>query len=318
MRLMKWLAIWLALLAGPAHAQNFIREDLRLPMREAGTKGLEAVFVRPGEEGRYPLVIISHGAPRKPEDRPNMIAASYYPNALEFARRGFAVAVVMRRGYGSSGGEFAEQSGPCDNRDYVRSGRAGAEDIKAAIVALGKRSDIDPARVIAVGQSAGGFSTVALAAAPPPGLVAAISFAGGRGSRADYDVCSDARLVEAFRVFGKTSRLPMLWVYTANDHFFEPKLAEKFHDAFSASGGRVEFVRAPAFGEDGHRLFSTAGIPQWTPYVERFLADNNLPQRATPAPLPTPPASRRSRAPRSPSARPRSASPPSPRTSSTS
>ncbi|HWK95011.1 MAG TPA: CocE/NonD family hydrolase [Pseudolabrys sp.] len=285
-----FIAMLTALLIAPAAAQDYIREDLRLPMREAGSKGLEAIFVRPAEQGRYPLVVISHGAPRKVEERPGMTPAGYYLNALEFARRGFAVAIVMRRGYGSSGGEFAENSGPCNNRDYVRSGRAGAEDIRAAIIALGKRADVDAARVISVGQSAGGFATVALAADPPPGLVAAVSFAGGRGSRADYDVCSEARLIAAFGVFGQTSRLPMLWVYTANDHFFEPKLAEKFHGAFTASGGRVEFIRAPAFGKDGHRLFSAAGIPQWTPYVDQFLADSNLKQRAAPAALPPLPA----------------------------
>ncbi|RDV05157.1 alpha/beta hydrolase family protein [Undibacter mobilis] len=290
MRALALVSVWLALLAAPAAAQDYIREDLRLPMAEAGPKGLETLFVRPAEPGRYPLVIISHGAPRKAEDRPNMTPGSVYLLALEFTRRGFAVAVVMRRGYGASGGSLAEGSGPCDNPDYVRSGRTAAQDIKAAIVALGKRSDVDAARVIAVGQSAGGLGTVALAADPPPGLIAAINFAGGRGSRADFDVCTENRLVDAFGVFGKTSRLPMLWVYTANDHFFEPKLAEKFHDAFKADGGRVQFIRAPAFGKDGHSLFSISGIPRWTAYVDNFLADNNLTQRAAPAPLPPLPA----------------------------
>lgn len=300
MRALVRAATLLLVLAGPSAAQNYIREELRLPMAAAGPKGLETLFVRPAEPARYPLVIISHGAPRKAEDRPNMTPGGTYLLALEFARRGFAVAVVMRRGYGVSGGSLAESSGPCDNPDYVRSGRTAALDIKAAIAALGKRSDIDAMRVIAVGQSAGGLGTVALAADPPPGLIAAINFAGGRGSRADFDVCTENRLVDAFRTFGKTSRLPMLWVYTANDHFFEPKLAEKFHEAFKAGGGRVQFIRAPAFGKDGHQLFSIGGIPIWTRYVEGFLADNNLTQRATPAPLPplpdlTPPSQLRAR-----------------------
>ena len=74
--------------------------------------------------------------------------------------------------------------------------------------------------MIAVGHSAGGFASVALSADPPPGLVAAISFAGGRGSRADDEVCSEDALVKAFATFGKTSRIPLLWVYAANDRFF--------------------------------------------------------------------------------------------------
>jgi len=280
----------LAALSVPAGAQEYVRETLSLPMAEAGSKGLETLFIRPAEPAHYPLVIISHGAPRKPEDRPGMTPATYYNNALEFARRGFAVAIVMRRGYGASGGDLAEGSGPCQNPDYVRSGRTAAADIKAAIIALGKRGDVDAARIIAVGQSAGGLGTVALAANPPPGLIAAINFAGGRGSRADFDVCSENRLIEAFRTFGKTSRLPMLWVYTANDHFFEPRLAEKFYEAFTAGGAPVQFVRAPAFGKDGHSLFSVTGIRQWTPYVDAFLAQHNLTQRTALAPLPPLPA----------------------------
>jgi hypothetical protein len=43
-----------------------------------------------------------------------------YRQAVEFARRGFAALIVMRRGYGNSGGEYAENSGPCGNRDYLR------------------------------------------------------------------------------------------------------------------------------------------------------------------------------------------------------
>lgn len=282
-----FIAVLTALFITPVAAQNYIREDLRVPKDGTGGKGLETLFIRPAEAGRYPLVIINHGSPRKAEERPTMTPAGYYNVALEFARRGFAVAIVMRRGYGDSGSDMAEHSGPCNNPDYIRSGRAGAADIKAAIVALGKRSDVDPARVIAVGQSAGGLASVALAADPPPGLVAVINFAGGRGSRADFDVCKDERLIAAFGAFGKTSRLPMLWIYTANDHFFEPKLAEKFHDAFKAGGGRVQFIRAPAYGKDGHGLFSISGIPLWTRYVEGFLADHDLTQRATPAPLPS-------------------------------
>lgn len=285
-----FIAMLTALFIAPATAQDYIRETLRVPRDGTNGKGLETLFIRPAEAGRYPLVIISHGSPRKAEERPTMTPAGFYIHALEFARRGFAVAIVMRRGYGDSGSDLAERSGPCNNPDYIRSGHAGAADIKAAIGALGKRSDVDPTRVIAVGQSAGGLASVALAADPPPGLVAVINFAGGRGSRADFDVCKEERLIAAFGAFGKTSRLPMLWVYTANDHFFEPKLAAQFHHAFTSAGGKVEFIPAPAFGKDGHSLFSISGIPRWTPYVDKFLADNNLTQRAAPAPLPSLPA----------------------------
>ena len=105
------------------------------------------------------------------------------PQMMEFARRGWAVAAVLRRGYGQSGGGWAETFGPCDKPNYIRAGRAGAADLKAPLSLISRTApDIDPHRMIAVGVSAGGFATVALTENPPPGLVAAISFAGGRGS----------------------------------------------------------------------------------------------------------------------------------------
>lgn len=85
------------------------------------------------------------------------------------------------------------------------------------------------------------------------------------------------RLVEAYRTFGRNARVPMLWVYAENDHYFAPPLAERFRSAFVAGGGIVDFIRAPAFGEDGHRLFpAAAGIPKWTPYVDDFLKRHGL------------------------------------------
>jgi len=80
----------------------------------------------------------------------------------------------------------------------------------------------------------------------------------------------------------------MLWVYAANDHFFGPDLAQQFRAAFAAGGGIVDFVAAPAFGGDGHGLFSPAGIPVWTGYVDAFLKDHDLTMRAEPLPIAKP------------------------------
>jgi len=91
--------------------------------------------------------------------------------------------------------------------------------------------EVDPGRIISIGRSAGGFATVALTAKPPAGLVAGISFAGGRGSPAKDEVCNPGDLINAFQVFGEKSRVPMLWVYAQNDHFFSPQMAAEFYQA---------------------------------------------------------------------------------------
>ena len=279
MRRAAWVILALALAATrPAAAQDYIREELRIPMVAAGPRGLEALLVRPSGSGPYPLALISHGAPRDGSVRAGMSANRLYRPATEFARRGFAALIVMRRGYGSSGGKYAENSGPCANRDYLRTARTSAADLRAAVQAMKSRSDVTTNGSIAVGISAGGFASIALSADPPPGLAAAVSFAGGRGSRADDDVCDEDSLVRALAALGKTSRIPTLWIYAQNDKFFRPALAHRMHAAFTGAGGRAQFIDAAAFGEDGHTLFSR-GIAIWTPVVDDFLRAQNLGRR---------------------------------------
>lgn len=284
-----WLTVSIvcATLQPAAAADPFYREDLRIAAPGAGTRGLEAMLLRPAGTRRYPLALISHGAPRDTAGRAGMSPYGSYRQALEFARRGFAALVVMRRGYGDSGGDYAEDGGPCGRRDYSLAARASVSDLRAAIDAMKNRTDVTTSGMIAVGVSAGGFATVALTSDPPSGLAAAISFAGGRGSRADNDVCSEDALVREFGVLGRTSQTPMLWIYARNDRFFWPELAHRMHTAFSGAGGRAQFIDAPATGDNGHLLFSTA-IPVWTPMVDSFLRDQNLGSRDIAA-MPPPP-----------------------------
>ncbi len=287
------IALGLALCLAPwpqtAFGAELIREELRIAMPAAGPRGLETLLVRSDEPGRHPLVLLNHGSPRVAAERPDMSPNELLPQAIELARRGWTAAMVMRRGYGDSGGGFAEDRGSCQDPNYLRGAAAAVADLRAAIGFLAKRSEIDASRILSVGVSAGGFATVALTADPPPGLVAGVSFAGGRGSDKTDHVCGEDKEVAAFAALGKNSRLPMLWVYAQNDHFFGPALAQRFRDAFAGAGGNLTFIKAPPFGTDGHFLFSLSGIPQWTPMVDEFLKAQNLVVRASllpPPPLP--------------------------------
>lgn len=277
----------LLLIVGTASAveQQFLTENIHIAAPGAGKAGLEGILVRPATPGRYPLVLINHGSPRSSNDRPGMTPMQWLRQAMEFARRGWAAAAVLRRGYGHSGGGWAEDYRGCANPDYYRAGLTAATDLRSIISELGKRADIDATRVVSVGISAGGFATVALTADPPPGLRVAINFAGGRGSMRPDTVCNEAKLIDAFRKYGRRSRTPMLWVYAENDHFFGRSIVEKFKEAFVAGGGNVELVTPPPFGIDGHNLFS-AGISEWTPIVDEFLLRNGLKLRDELLPLP--------------------------------
>ena len=276
--------------AGLGHAQDLVENAFRIPAKDAGKKGLEAVMVRPKEEGPHPLAVLTHGTPREASDRAGMSPWQMIPQAREFARRGWTTVIVLRRGYGDSGGGYDEDARACSRRaDYYGAGKESAKDLRESIAYLSKLPEVDASRIISVGISAGGFATVALTAEPPPGLVAAISFAGGRGSRRPDEVCNPSELIHAFHEFGEKSRVPMLWVYSENDHFFGPQIANSFFEAFRDAGGKATFIRAAPYRRDGHGLFSMGGISIWTSMVDDFLESQKLKLRTTLLSLPEPP-----------------------------
>jgi dienelactone hydrolase len=259
-----------------------IRLDaLKIPVPNEGGEGpsvalLDAIVLRPDDGQAHPLVILNHGSPRSSSRRPSMSPYGMWAQAAEFARRGWVAVAVLRRGYGASQGGWAEGFGSCSELDYVKAGRAGASDIEAVAKFMMGRGYVGRGRWISVGHSAGGFATVALAASTPPGLGAAIVFAPGRGSSSPDSVCGEDGLVAAFALFGKTSRVPLLWVSAENDHFFGPKLVTRLSDAFAKAGGNLTLVRTAPFGDDGHMLFKAEGAPIWAPIVDRFLRANDL------------------------------------------
>jgi dienelactone hydrolase len=279
----------------PTQVGGIVRELTKLEVTLAGGARvhLEALITRPDRPGRVPLVLVNHGSPREPSDRETMAPTGYAAQSLAFARRGYGVAVVMRRGFGWTEGPYSESSGDCDKKDYVGSTRASADDILAALHRLQGESWVDPDRVVLLGQSAGGFAVLGAAATSPKGVVGVISFAGGRGSDVPDHVCQPDRLVAAAAELGKTSRAPSLWVYAKNDHFFDPVLAAQMADAYTRAGGVAELVIAPEWGADGHLLFSRAPLDMWWRHVEPFLAKLALPTEVTlarPAPILAPPA----------------------------
>src|SRR5262249_33489025 len=151
---------------------------------------------RPAAEGRRPLVVISHGSPRRLQDRAGMRPDWAERAAGFFVAEGYVVLVPMRRGYAHSPGEADDRpQGPCSNPGYTDVGLRVGRQVLAIADYMRRQSFIDADRVVLAGQSAGGFASLAAASLHPAGVVAVVSFAGGRGSRAANDVCGEARLI---------------------------------------------------------------------------------------------------------------------------
>jgi pimeloyl-ACP methyl ester carboxylesterase len=234
-------------------------------------------------EGAAPatLVLINHGSPPNASDRSKMELGRCDQEAAQwFLARGYVVAFVLRRGYGETGGEWAEQYGGCAAGQYFSAGLETAADIDATVRALTTLEYVKPDGAVVVGQSAGGWGTIAYDSLPHGQVAAFVDMAGGRGGHRDdrpRNNCRPDLLVAAAGRYGKTASTPMLWIYTENDSYFAPPLARAMWQEFTAVGGQAEFVNPGPFDGDGHHLFFGAGGSAiWGPYVERYLAQRGV------------------------------------------
>ncbi|WP_249133925.1 S9 family peptidase [Bradyrhizobium japonicum] len=243
-----------------------------------------AYLVRPVGDGPFPLVIMNHGVSLNPKDRSFFPLVEFRAAAQWFARRGYLVVAPVGTGYGAAAidiperavyGPFFSKIGKCSNPNFRDAGLAVAHVDLAIIEYLAAEKRIVPKDVIVVGQSAGGWASIALSSLNLPQVKAIITFAAGRGGRVDgkpNNNCAPDRLVETTADFGRTSRVPMLRIYIENDTFFGPDLSKRMHAVFTTAGGRAEYHLMPPFGDEGHFFIgSKDAISLWSPLVTKFL-----------------------------------------------
>jgi dienelactone hydrolase len=264
-------------LAGPQTPEQgaFRREMWLVPSGQRGVMMRTTLF-RPAGPGPFRLVVVNHGTTQNAERRRMLKPPDFDSMAQWFVRRGFAVAVPQRPGHGATGGEYREDQGGCDDADFARAGLGAADSIATAVAYLRTQSFVRRTGVIVVGQSAGGWAALALASRAPDGVRAVIDFAGGLGGRSwdrPDNNCAPDRLIATAAEFGRTTRIPTLWIYTENDSYFAPRLSGAMAAAFRAAGGKADYELLPAFGDDGHFMAERPGSEAaWGPAVERFLA----------------------------------------------
>jgi dienelactone hydrolase len=260
---------------------RLVEEDVRIPASN-GNYTIAAKILRPEGAGPYGAIVLNHGAPVSAEERRLESPDLLVNTASIFAQRGYVVVMPLRRGFGATGGEFAEDAGSCRNPDYRRGEAAAADDVMAAYAYARTLPYVDGSRMMLAGQSAGGVASIFTAGArSPQGLVAVLAFAAGRGGnpyRNPGVPCAVEPLAQVFDELGKAVKVPVLFHYAENDHFFNPTTSRLWYQRFAAGGAKADYVLQPAFGRDGHYIFSDdSGAKVWLPAVERFLAKYHVP-----------------------------------------
>jgi dienelactone hydrolase len=239
------------------------------------TANLDGLVVRPDDGKSHPLVVLNHAYNINPEI---VYADSMKYRAVEFARRGWVTLTFSRRGFGFSKGDIVEKTYGCTESELIRVGLETAADIREAIRLMAQKSYVDASKIISVGVTDGGYASLALTADPPTGLAAAILFSPGRIPKPTFAPCFNQSMTSAVAMFGKTSRVPTLWIQAENNLRISLDLEKQLYKVFVEMGGNAEFITVPAFETDGNDLFSK-GFSIWTPYVDVFLQKTGLRQR---------------------------------------
>jgi dienelactone hydrolase len=269
-----WL-LGAALMLGSATAWaqdlvSALREEI-VPVPKAGlfTITLQSTYFRPPGDGPFPLVIINHGkSPGDPRFQPR-----YRPlyAARELVQRGYAVAVPMRQGFDKSGGSYI--GGGCNVHS---NGLVQAEDVQATLQAYAQRPEIDATRVVLMGQSHGGLTTLAAGTLALPGVRGLVNFAGGL--RQEQCPQWQRFLADAFGSYAQASTLPALFFYGDNDSYWPVPVWQQMVAQYNAAGGRARVVAFGPFGTDAHSLFGARdGVRIWLPEVDRFFRSLGLP-----------------------------------------
>ena len=105
--LFSWAIGNLAYAQQDSAAVRLIGEDVRIPVSN-GNYSIAARILRPDGAGPYGAIILNHGAAVSAEDRRTESPDLLIHTAAHFARRGYVVVLPLRRGFGATGGEFAE------------------------------------------------------------------------------------------------------------------------------------------------------------------------------------------------------------------
>ncbi len=236
---------------------------------------MHAAVLRPPGPGPFPLAVINHGSSQSSLLRGQFTPSLYEHVSRWFLERGYAVVLPIRGGHGATGGPYFEDQGRCEDPNFQKAGEAAADSIQAAIDHLIAQPFVRKSGVIVVGQSAGGWGALALASRNPPMVRAVVNFSGGRGGRADGrpdSNCAPDRLVATAGEFGRSARIPTLWLYAENDSFFGPALSKRMAEAFQGTGGRADYHLLPPLGPDGHTFIENAdAVGVWVPLVDGFL-----------------------------------------------
>lgn len=242
-------------------------------------------FVPPRTGQPSPMLIMNHSL-NGISDNDDQVNAkkspeTHYYIAREFVARGYIVANPARQGRGGSDG--ARDKDVCDLAAHAQ---REAGDIAAIVRGAVKDPAIDKNNIIIAGQSHGAVLMLAMLTHYPEEakhIKGAISFSGGVYFSSNECPWRRTKIIAAYQQYGKTIKIPTLWLYTNEDTLFKPDFYTDLHHAYTAAGGKAELVEVFKSGDHslGGHSFSNwyTSVPAWSPHVIKYLSNIDAPTK---------------------------------------
>ena len=260
-----------------AHAEDStVRfEHFFIPMKQGifGSKLSTYLYLPPGQ-GPFPLVVLNHGKSPGGTMQPDTM---FKWQARVFLERGYAVLAPNRPGLGKSTGGYIHS---CEVKNDAR---VWAESVKVAIDYAKQLPQIDGSRIVVIGQSQGGITSVALGEQNVPGVLGIVNFAGG--SRDERCGGWESELVDSYKAYGADSTIPTIFFYGDNDgHWGDGTLSKQFFAAYHAGNPNSTYVDEGTFAKgDSHFFFSKDGYQAWNKQLWQFFDGLGLGSAVIPA-----------------------------------
>ena len=262
-----------SVLAGPVGGQQLAlpSEVIFIPKKILlGTLELETTVYKPPGQGPFPLVIINHGKAPGPPGKQSRYTPGWA--VRYFIERNYVVFVPMRTGFSRSTGNYIGSDCNVESNGLIQ-----AEDVTATLVYAHLQSYVDRTKTLVLGQSHGGWTTLAYGASSPDASVKGlVNFAGGLRNTN----CNSWRLdlAKGAASYAEKTRIPTLWFYGDNDSYFSKEVYLEMFSRYRQFNPKAQLVQFGEFGQDAHGLFgSKEGRAIWEPHLETFMKQLGLP-----------------------------------------
>lgn len=227
---------------------------------------IQTTIFKPTGEGPFPLVIFNHG---HAEGSQKFGRLQQRERAIMFTRemlkKGYVVAIPMRKGYAGSGGG--------KTRDFTQQ----FEDVVTVTRYMQKENYIDNTNIVIAGHSVGGYVSMIMASKKDltPNVKAVINFSGG------LPITYNRKFEDELKSISNSTNAPALWIYGDNDYLTSPEKLNKLEAAYKVNNPKFKVIRTGEFkSSDAHfLLYNPDGLLHWKSELEQFLFENNLPSK---------------------------------------